>query len=379
MANNNIANNNMADNGTTRRNTWSGRNVLVTGLTGFIGGWVAAALLDAGAQVVGIVRSKPNDSSENENVSTLELLDLENRAHFVEGSIADYSAVERTLVDYEVDTVFHLAAETIVGVANRSPLSFFESNIKGTWNILDAVRTSNTIERVVIASSDKAYGDQKELPYTEETTLNGLYPYDASKACTDILARAYAHTYDLPIVVTRCANVYGGADLNWSRLVPGTIRSIICDENPVLRSDGTSQRDYIYVEDAVDAYLQAGENAANNEVCGKAFNFGSGVPVSARTMVEQLLHVSGRTDLFPDIQGEGKPHGEIDQQYLDSSQAKQTFGWEPKVDLETGLQHTIDWFKEHATKLNIVGGLCGLLPKVEEQVQIVLWQWMQFA
>ena len=222
--------------------SWRGRTVLVTGLSGFVGAWLANALLDQGAKVVGIVRSrhpKPN------SITSVDLLELDRRACLVQGSIADYATVESVIKDHAVDSVFHLAAETIVGAAKQSPLSFFESNIQGTWNILEAVRNQPRVERVVVASSDKAYGDQPQLPYTEESTLNGLYPYDASKACTDILARTYARTYELPIVVTRLANVYGGADLNWSRLVPGTIRSILHNENPVLRSDGTAQRDYI--------------------------------------------------------------------------------------------------------------------------------------
>lgn len=337
--------------------SWQGRTVLVTGISGFVGAWLAATLLDRGAEVVGIVRDRARDETASDKptcATSLTLLELDGRAHLVKGSIADYALVERTLATYAIDTVFHLAAETIVGIATRSPISFFESNIKGTWNILEAARTNKQVERIVVASSDKAYGDQKELPYTEDSTLNGLYPYDASKACTDILSRAYARTYNLPIVVTRCANVYGGADLNWSRLVPGTIRSILRDKNPVLRSDGTAQRDYIYADDAVNAYLLAGESAGREDVYGRAFNFGSGKPVSARAMVETLIEQSGQTHLAPDIQGKGKPYGEIDRQYLDSSQAHHILGWQPNVTLANGLQKTIGWFKEHADALNMV-------------------------
>jgi CDP-glucose 4,6-dehydratase len=366
----------MAYNNSDTSNTWRGRTAFVTGISGFVGAWVAATLLDMGAKVVGIVRNKCNDTH---SVTSLELLGLDRRAQLVEGSITEYSMIERTLAEYEVDTVFHLAAETIVGLASRSPLSFFESNIEGTWNVLEAVRTSKWVERVVIASSDKAYGDQEELPYTEAAMLNGLYPYDASKACTDVLARTYAYTYDLPIVVTRCANIYGGADLNWSRLVPGTIRSILQNENPVLRSDGTSERDYIYVDDAVNAYLQAGEHAARADVRGKAFNFGSGIPVSARLMVETLLETAGRTDLVPDIRGQGKPPGEIDRQYLDSQEANKRLGWEPKVNLTSGLQQTIEWFKRHAATLKIVSSSWSLLLGGEELMPMVFSQLMQFA
>lgn len=333
------------------RSAWQGRTVLVTGISGFVGGWLAKTLVDAGAEVVGIAREH---SADPEKGSTVEVLGLAPHIHLITGSVDDFDLVQAAVADHQVDAIFHLAAQTIVGAANRSPVPFFHSNIEGTWNILEAARTHPHVSRVVIASSDKAYGEQVELPYTESTTLNPLYPYDASKACADLLARAYATTYDLPIVVTRCANIYGGADLNWSRLVPGTVRSLLRDETPVLRSDGTAERDYIYVEDAVRAYLAAGECADDPQVRGKAYNFGSGKPVSARAMVEKVIQVAGRNDIQVDIRGKGKLHGEISRQYLDSRLAHQTFGWHPRTDLTTGIRHTLAWYHTHAETLGIL-------------------------
>ena len=325
---------------------WNQRRVLVTGASGFIGGWLASALIEAGADVVGIVRDAPRRS-------TLNLLGLAANMHIVRGSLTDYALVERAINEYEIDTVFHLAAQAIVGPANRSPRSTFESNIQGTWNLLEACRGNPLVQRIVVASSDKAYGDQPHLPYTEESPLNGLYPYDASKVCADVLARSYAATYGLPVAVTRCANVYGGADLNWSRLIPGTVRSILLGERPIIRSDGTPERDYIFITDAVRAYLTLGERAADPDVRGQAFNFGSGHPVSALTVVQELLQIAGRTDLPPDIRGQGSPHGEIDRQYLDSSRALRVLGWRPQVDLRSGLEIAFHWYRQHAPTLGI--------------------------
>jgi CDP-glucose 4,6-dehydratase len=319
---------------------WRGKRVLVTGIAGFIAGHVARALADNGAEVVGIIRDATR-------VSSMDLLDLQRRTHLVYGSIVDYAVVERAINEYDVDTVLHLAAQAMVGAANRSPLSTFESNIKGTWNVLEACRQSRLVERVVVASSDKAYGDQPVLPYTEESTLNGRYPYDASKVCTEVIARSYATTFQLPLTITRCANIYGPGDLNWSRLIPGTFRSILMGENPIIRSDGTPERDYMFVDDAARAYLMLAERSSAAELCGQAFNFGTGTPVSALTLVQQMLAASGRNDLQPDIRGVGKTHGEIDRQYLDSRKAAQILGWQAQIGLADGIARAFTWYREH--------------------------------
>jgi len=319
------------------RDFWRDRSVLVTGAGGFVASWLCEALVDAGANVVGIVRDSAGER-------LLRLHGIAERMTVVHGSIADYALVERAINEYEVDACFHLAAQALVGVANRSPLSTFESNIKGTWNLLEACRVSKTITRVVVASSDNAYGDQPVLPYREDTSLRGRYPYDASKVCTDVLARCYAATYDLPVAVTRCANIYGGADFNWSRLIPGTIHSVLQGEAPVIRSDGSPERDYLYVTDAVAAYLVLAEHAPEHGARGNAFNFGSNRPVSALAVVEQILRAAD-SPLRPQILGQAK--GEIDRQYLDSALAQHTLGWEPCVNLKEGLRHTIAWYANY--------------------------------
>src|SRR2546421_1079278 len=321
----------MSDNG---RDAWRDRTVLVTGIGGFVGGGLAAGLLARGATVVGVVRDSGGER-------LLDALAIGDRVELVHGSISDPGLVQRAINEYEVDTVFHLAAQAIVGVANRSPLSTFESNIMGTWRVLDASRQSPTVKRVVVASSDKAYGSQRHLPYTEETPLSGIYPYDASKVCTDVLARSYAATYHMPVAVTRCANIYGPGDLNWSRLIPGTIRSALNGSAPIIRSDGTPERDYIYLDDAVDGYLRVAANLPG--IAGEAFNLGSGRPISASALVAQILLAAGRTELHPRILGEA--NGEIDRQSLASSKATRMLGWRPSVTLELGLAATVAWYR----------------------------------
>ncbi len=321
-------------------NFWGGRSVLVTGAGGFVGSWLTQALVEREAQVTVILRDEPV-------LSTFGLLGLATRVNVVRGSITDYAAVERTVNDYEVETCFHLAAQAIVGVANRSPLSTFESNIKGTWTVLEACRVSKTIKRVVVASSDKAYGPQPGLPYTEEMPLFGINPYDASKVCSEVLARSYQKTFDMPIAVARCANIYGGGDLNYSRLIPGTIQSALRGERPIIRSDGMPLRDYLYIDDAVRAYVSLGEELSRPEVRGQAFNFGTGRPVSVLELVQQILHLSPNPDLKPDVRGMGTPNGEIDHQYLSSERAKTVLGWTAGVPLEVGLRRTVSWYQEH--------------------------------
>lgn len=323
----------------TTPHTWSGRNVLVTGAGGFVGSWLTAALVQRGAEVTVILRDAPVRSN-------FELLGLAARVNVVRGSVTDPGLVERVLGEYAIDTCFHLAAQAIVGTAHRSPLSTFESNIRGTWSVLEACRVIASIERVVVASSDKAYGSQVALPYTEEMPLLGTNPYDASKVCTDVLAQSYRATYDLPIGVARCANIYGGGDLNFSRLVPGTIRSTLRGELPVIRSDGSPIRDYLYVDDAVRAYLALAEQVTRGDSRRQVFNFGSDTPLSVRDLVVQILNACGAGDLQPDVRGVGTPAGEIDRQYLDSARARTLMGWNPEVALEMGLSRTVAWYRE---------------------------------
>ncbi len=312
--------------------------MLVTGAGGFVGSWLAKALIDAGANVTVILRDQPD-------LSNFDLLGLQLQANVLRGSITDLALVERALNEYEVDSCFHLAAQAIVGPANRSPLSTLESNVKGTWVVLEACRLSRLVQRVVIASSDKAYGSQSVLPYTEEMPLLASNPYDASKACGDILARSYQSAFGMPLAITRCANVYGGGDLNFSRLIPGTIRSALRRERPVVRSDGTPVRDYLHVEDALNAYLVLAERLGDATVRGQAFNFGTHSPIRAVDLVRLILELCDATDLEPDIRGIGSLAGEIDHQYLDSRKAASLLGWAPSVGLKSGLRETIEWYR----------------------------------
>jgi CDP-glucose 4,6-dehydratase len=320
---------------------WEGKNVLVTGANGFIGSWVADALLENGAKVTALIRDRiPN--------SELNLSGNVKKINTVDGSLTDINVIKRALNEYEVDTVFHLAAQAIVTTANRSPLSTFESNIKGTWNILEACREHRLTERVVVASSDKAYGDQEKLPYTEDSPLLGLYPYDASKACADILTQSYYNTYQLPIAITRLANTYGGGDLNFTRIIPDTIRAILKNKEPIIRSDGTPVRDYMYAKDAAEGYLVLGENI--NKVKGQAFNFGNNSPINVLDLVKEILKAAD-SNLKPVIKGKGKSKGEIDKQYLDSTKAEKVLGWKPKYALNQGLKETIEWYKLNLDKI----------------------------
>jgi CDP-glucose 4,6-dehydratase len=316
------------------------KTALVTGAQGFVGSWVAERLLDEGVHVV-----VPRRDVEPE--SRFVAGGIEGRCTVALADLLDYESLLRLLNEHEVDTVFHLAAQTIVGTANRSPLSTFETNIHGTYNLLEACRAvgvvGDPVEAVVVASSDKAYGDHEQLPYREDFALQPRYPYDVSKACTDLIARSYASTYDLPVAVTRLANVYGGGDLNWSRIVPDTARSLVRGDRPVMRSDGSPERDYIYVEDAVDAYLAVAGSLEQPELRGRAWNAGSGSPRPVREVVDRLIAASG-SDLEPDVQGEGTPHGEIDRQYLDSTAIREQLGWSPKWELDDGLAATWEWY-----------------------------------
>jgi CDP-glucose 4,6-dehydratase len=322
---------------------YEGRTALVTGAQGFIGSWLAERLLDEGARVVALRRDVPA-------LSRFKIAELEERCDVVQGDLDDYASLLRILNEHDVNMVFHLAAQTIVGTANRSPLSTFDTNVKGTYTLLEACRAtgivSNPVTAVVVASSDKAYGEHEQLPYKEDFALQPRYPYDVSKACTDLIARSYAHGFGVPVAVTRLANVYGGGDFNFSRIVPDTVRALIRGDRPVIRSDGTPERDYLYVEDAVDAYLAVADSLEKEELRGRAWNAGNGAPIAVKDLVARLIKAAG-SDLEPDIQGEGKPAGEIDRQWLDSGAIRSELGWEPKWGLDEGLAETHRWYVQH--------------------------------
>ncbi len=316
---------------------WQDRPILVTGATGLVGSWLVRRLRAAGADVVCLVRDW---------VPQCEL--VRSRAveqiKVVRGDVCDLALLERTLGEYEIDTVFHLAAQTIVGIANRNPLSTFETNIEGTWALLEACRRSPKVRGVVVASSDKAYGEQDQLPYHEEAPLLARHPYDVSKACGDLIAQTYAATYGLPVVVTRCGNFYGGGDLNWNRIVPGTIRSALRGQRPIIRSDGRFVRDYFYVEDGAAAYMLLAERlAADAGLAGEAFNFSNELQVSVLDLVGRILNLLG-TPLEPDVRNEAS--NEIRHQYLSAAKARRLLRWEPLFNLERGLESTIAWYRE---------------------------------
>jgi CDP-glucose 4,6-dehydratase len=312
----------------------------VTGAQGFIGTWLAERLLDEGARVVVPRRDfEPDARFRTDGV--------EERCVVVAADVQDYEAMTRVLNEHGVDSVFHLAGQTIVGTANRSPLSTFEANVRGTYVVLEACRAigvlADPLARIVVASTDKAYGSHDELPYREDFPLRPRFPYDVSKACTDMIARSFAATYGMPVAVTRFANVYGGGDLNWSRIVPDTCRALLDGDAPAIRSDGTPERDYLYVEDAVDAYLAIAASLDDQALHGRAWNAGWGSPVAVREIVDRLIAVSGR-EVLAEVKGDGTPHGEIDRQYLDARAIRAELGWEPLVGLDEGLRRTYDWY-----------------------------------
>jgi CDP-glucose 4,6-dehydratase len=315
---------------------WQDRPTLVTGGSGLLGGWLIKHLQKQGADIVCLVRDWIPESE-------LVRSNLIEQVKIVRGDICDQSLLERVLGEYEVETVFHLAAQTIVGIANRNPVSTFSTNIGGTWSLLEACRRSPKVNSIIIASSDKAYGDQEILPYDENTPLQGRHPYDVSKSCADLLARSYFCTYGTPVAVTRCGNFYGGGDLNWNRIVPGTIRSILRDKSPVIRSDGQFIRDYFYIEDGAAAYILLAEKLAGDpKLRGEAFNFSNETPVSVIELVERIIKVMG-SNLKPVILNEAS--NEIRRQYLCSSKARERLNWTPLVTLDEGLIRTINWYK----------------------------------
>jgi CDP-glucose 4,6-dehydratase len=316
---------------------WQDRPTFVTGGTGLLGGWLLRRLLEVGADIVCLVRDWVPQSE-------LVHAGLVEQAKVVRGDICDRALLERILGEYEIDTVFHLAAQTIVGIANRNPVSTFETNIHGTWTLLEACRRSPTVHGIVMASSDNAYGDQEQLPYNEDAPLQGRYPYDASKSCADLLAQSYATTYRLPAAITRCGNFYGGGDLNWNRVVPGTIRSVLRGKQPIIRSDGQYVRDYFYIEDAAAAYILLAEKVAQNtNLHGEAFNFSNETPVSVIELVERILGLMS-SDLKPVIRNEAT--NEIRRQYLNAAKARRLLDWQPIFTLDEGLKRTIPWYEE---------------------------------
>jgi len=315
---------------------WRNKSVFVTGCTGLLGSWLCKELVERGADVTGLVRDwVPR--------SILLKEDIISNMNVVRGGVEDFYTLERTLNEYEIEIVFHLAAQTIVEIANRNPRSTFETNIKGTWNILEACRRVPTVKEIIVASSDKAYGEQHKLPYDETDPLQGTHPYDVSKSCADLLTRAYYVTYGLPVCITRCGNFYGGGDLNFNRLVPGTIRSVLAGESPIIRSDGTFIRDYFYIKDAVFAYLHLAEKMEELDIFGEAFNFSNELQINALELVEKITQLMGREELEPRILGIAK--NEIKHQYLSASKAKKILNWKAKYPLDEGLKETIEWYK----------------------------------
>ncbi len=319
-------------------NLWRDRPTLVTGGTGLVGSWLVRRLVEAGADVVCLVR----DWVPGSEIVRSKILD---QVKVVRGDVCERDILERTLGEYEINTVFHLAAQTIVGIANRNPISTFESNIEGTWNVLEAGRRSPLVKAVVVASSDKAYGDQEKLPYSEDTPLEGRHPYDVSKSCADLITQAYGKTYQMPVAVTRCGNFYGGGDLNWNRIVPGTIRSVLRGERPVIRSDGQFVRDYFYVEDGAACYMLLAEKLVqqSESLRGKAFNFSNEIQVTVTELVKLILEKMN-SPLVPDIRNEAS--NEIRHQYLSAELARKQLGWKPLFTLDDGLTRTISWYHD---------------------------------
>jgi len=315
---------------------WQDRPTFVTGATGLVGGWLVRRLVDLGTDVVCLVRDWVPQSE-------LVHSQLIEQVKVVRGDVRDQTLLERVLGEYEIDTVIHLAAQTIVGIANRNPVSTFETNIGGTWSLLEACRRSPTVRLIVLASSDKAYGEHDKLPYDEETPLRGCHPYDVSKSCADLIAQAYSTTFGLPVVITRCGNFYGGGDLNWNRIVPGTIRSVLRGRRPIIRSDGQYVRDYFYVEDGAAVYTLLAETLADNrDLGGQAFNFSNEAQVTVLELVERILVLMG-SDLEPDVRNEAS--NEIRCQYLSAAKARRVLGWSPLFTLDEGLRRTIRWYR----------------------------------
>jgi len=311
---------------------------LVTGARGFAASWLAKALLEAGAEVTSLDREAAAPTG-------LDLQEIAGDVNDVVGDLRDYDSVLGLLRENSIDSIFHLAAQAIVGDANTSPVPTFETNIEGTWVLLEAARQSG-VELVVVASSDKAYGPHEQLPYTEDAALQPVYPYDVSKAATDLIARSFWHTFELPVAVTRFANLYGGGDRNFSRLIPETVTAVLDGRSPIIRSDGSPERDFLYVEDAAQAYLAVADALRNGRARGEAYNAGWGRPHPVREVIDLICEL-GPGEVEPDYQGIGNPSGEIDRQYLDSTKIREQIGWRPQVELRQGLERTLEWYAAH--------------------------------
>lgn len=321
---------------TAANDFWLLKNTLVTGASGFLGGYLVEELIGKGANVIAIVRDQVPKSR-------LFFEGIDQNITITKGDIEDYFFVRRVLNEYEISAVFHLAAQTIVPIANRFPISTFDSNVKGTWNVLEACRDAELVKEVIVASSDKAYGAKDKLPYYETDPLNAKHPYDLSKTFTDLLAQSYFETYGLATGITRCGNLFGGGDLNFNRIVPQTIRSILFDQNPEIRSDGTFTRDYFYVEDAANSYISLAENLLAKNLQGEAFNFGTGNPVSVLDLVNKMITISKKANLKPEIKNTAK--GEIKDQYLSCEKAGKILNWKPSHSLDEGLTKSYQWYK----------------------------------
>lgn len=315
---------------------WHNRNVFVTGCSGFLGSHMVKALTAMGANVTGLVRDyTPKSylySGEQQSIN------------LISGSLDDQQLLERALGEYEIDTVFHLAAQAIIGTANRNPIGTFRTNIMGTCNLLEACRRSPLIQNIIVASSDKAYGDQEILPYSEDMPLKGSHPYDVSKSCADLITQTYHKTYGLPVCITRCGNLYGEGDLNFNRIIPQTIKSVLNSEAPIIRSDGTFIRDYIYVGDASSAYILLSEKMHELNLAGEAFNFSTEVRFTVLELVNKILELMG-SELKPVILGQGS--NEIKYQYLSTKKAKELLHWKPEYTIDEGLHRTIKWYREY--------------------------------
>ena len=322
---------------------WRDRPTFVTGGTGLVGGWLVRRLVDAGADVVCLVRDWVPQSP-------LLREELYGRIRVVRGDLRDQELLERALGEYEIDTVLNLAAQTIVPIANRNPSSTFETNVAGSWRMLEACRRSPTVKQVVMASSDKAYGECATLPYDESTPLRGRHPYDVSKSCSDLISHAYATTYGLPVAVTRCGNFYGGGDLNWNRIVPGTIRSVLRGQAPTIRSDGQYIRDYFYVEDGAAAYMLLAERMAGNpELAGESFNFSIELQMTVLELVDRIVRLM-ESDVKPIVQNQASH--EIRHQYLSAEKARRVLGWQPMFTLDEGLRRAVAWYTDFLAETN---------------------------
>lgn len=315
---------------------WKNKNVFITGATGLLGPWLLQKLLSQQANVFVLVRDLiPSSSFFSQN--------LDKKVNVIFGDLLDLNLLQRILNEFSIDSVFHLGAQAIVGIANRSPISTFESNIKGSWNLLESCRLSPWVKRIVVASSDKAYGDQKDLPYKEDAPLNGKHPYDVSKSCTDLISQTYFHTYGLPVCVTRCGNFFGGGDFHFNRIIPGTIKSVLQNKRPIIRSNGLFVRDYIYVKDVVDAYLSLAEEMEDKKIIGEAFNFSTDKAFNVIEIVDLILELMNAKKLKPIIQNQA--NNEIEVQHLSSQKAHKILNWSAKYGVKKGLQETIEWYQ----------------------------------